>query len=97
PITPPFPYTTLFRSIVSQHVPLTVDDPHFAARSHNAVFRFVARATFSRCLRYCFHDRVAVFGMDEFPKTAKVDAFLGATAEYPVDRKSTRLNSSHQI
>src|SRR5258708_28230372 len=79
-----FPYTTLFRSFSIQ--------PHVAGRfeAHGRTWAFVPEAPLAAATVYAVTvtHGVGIQGSDQV---------LGADVQFALDRKSTRLNSSHQI
>src|SRR5207244_13555397 len=89
-----FPYTTLFRSGSDPFGPGTMKRPwedgtdsvDMAVKRVRVAFEFMEKLGVPF---YCFHDR------DVAPE-GKTLSFTNANLDR-VDRKSTRLNSSHQI
>src|SRR5207247_7134323 len=93
PSSPPFPYTTLFRSLAAVDIPPNVGDFRLVDRKALNVFRQMReRDPFVRGMFAWMGFRQGVITYDRPARK------VGET-KYPVgkiDRKSTRLNSSHE-
>src|SRR5207253_10597541 len=91
PSTPPFPYTTLFRSR-HIYVPVTIGEDEVWALWDTGVSMSVVHPSFVEKYPQLFEARHDAAMVDSTNRTARMTAY---NVKKISDRKSTRLNSSY--
>src|SRR5207244_11106934 len=96
PFAPPFPYTTLFRSIRGPTLLSGLPD-RLCWRSRAALLHPWNRSLACRLLAFVASFQPRCAGVCEKEPRAREPPVASAGINLAEDRKSTRLNSSHQI